>query len=437
MSLTHMATRSMPTVPSRPAIAATFTLVPTPSVPETRTGSRYFRAGKRKKPAKEPISPRTSLRCVVRTIGRIRRTRRSPSSISTPAVLYVTGFFKIRSGWNVSHGNDSFEGMSMIFAPSRGKIIGFERGGSHGDESGDRDPRRRGAEGGDPGGEPRLHDPAAGRVGGGDGAVRDPSGQHPCGGAAPAPVPRGGRSPRPDGGDRPDAGRHHPGRRRRGRGGSADRPPRGEGGAGSPAVQGIEPGIPSPDGPGPARRDADPEPALPGPRFLHRPDGDLPRRPAHAPGDVRLAEADGLRPPQEPRRPLYDGPGVVIRRDHEGGDDGLPRGRHRVVPDERGGVPRTGGVPRRPLRADGRVRRVFHDAPLGDRVRSSPTGGGAWRRCVRSPCSSSRSPRCSRRPDGSSPRGRVLGRGRNPPRAGGRRSRSATSGRPTTGSLSR
>ena len=125
MSLTHMATRSIPTVSNFPAAAATFTLVPTPSVPETRTGSRYFRAGKRKKPANEPISPSTSLRCVVWTIGRIRRTRRSPSSMSTPAVLYVTVFFKMRSGWNVPHGNDSPSWMSMIFAPSRGKMKRF------------------------------------------------------------------------------------------------------------------------------------------------------------------------------------------------------------------------------------------------------------------------------------------------------------------------
>jgi len=85
MSFTHIATRSMPTVPSRFAIAATFTLVPTPSVPETRTGSRYFPAGNRKNPANPPIPPRTSLRCVVPTIGRMRETMRSPSSMSTPA----------------------------------------------------------------------------------------------------------------------------------------------------------------------------------------------------------------------------------------------------------------------------------------------------------------------------------------------------------------
>src|SRR5512140_457514 len=176
MSLTHMATRSIPTVSNFPAAAATLTFVPTPSVPETRTGSRYFRAGKRKKPANEPISPSTSFRCVVRTIGRIRRTRRSPSSMSTPAALYVTGIFKLRSGFNVPHGNDSPKGMSMIFTPSRGKMNAFEQGGMHGDESGDRHPRRRGVEGGDQGGQSCLHDPAAGGVGGGNRAVRDPSG---------------------------------------------------------------------------------------------------------------------------------------------------------------------------------------------------------------------------------------------------------------------
>src|SRR5512140_644931 len=176
MSLTHMATRSIPTVSNFPAAAATLTFVPTPSVPETRTGSRYFRAGKRKKPANEPISPSTSLRRAVRTIGRVRRTRRSPSSMSTPAVLYVREFLKMRSGWSVRHGNDSPAGMSMILTPSQGKMNVFEQGGMHGDESGDRHPRRRGAEGGDQGGEPRLHDPAAGGMGGGDRTVRDPSG---------------------------------------------------------------------------------------------------------------------------------------------------------------------------------------------------------------------------------------------------------------------
>ena len=39
-SLTLMATRSMPTVSCRSAMKATFSLVPTPSVQDTSTGSR-------------------------------------------------------------------------------------------------------------------------------------------------------------------------------------------------------------------------------------------------------------------------------------------------------------------------------------------------------------------------------------------------------------
>src|SRR4029450_963704 len=42
MSFTPIATRSMPTVPWRSARHATFSFVPTPSVEETRTGSRYL-----------------------------------------------------------------------------------------------------------------------------------------------------------------------------------------------------------------------------------------------------------------------------------------------------------------------------------------------------------------------------------------------------------
>ena len=42
MSLTHMATRSMPMVSWRSMRMAILILVPTPSVAETSTGSRYF-----------------------------------------------------------------------------------------------------------------------------------------------------------------------------------------------------------------------------------------------------------------------------------------------------------------------------------------------------------------------------------------------------------
>src|SRR3989304_4709473 len=258
MSFTHMATRSIPTVSNFRAAAATLTLVPTPSVPETSTGSLYFRAGKRKNPANEPISPSPSLRC------------------------------------------------------------------------------------------------------GGRGS---------------------GRAPRPE--------------------------PGGEGGPGVPAVQGGESFLPVADGPGSARRDADTEPAFPGARVLHRPDGGLPRSPADAPGDVRVGEADGLRSPQEPRHPLRDGPGIVLRRHHEGRDVGVPRCRHRVVPDLRRGVPRAGGVPRRPVRPDGGVRGAVCEIPPGNRVRGPPTGGGARRRCVtfsgpRFSCSVA--PCCLPRPTGSDAR---------------------------------
>ena len=51
MSFTHIATRSMPTVSWRPAAKATLSLVPTPSVPETSTGSRYLPGVEREEPA--------------------------------------------------------------------------------------------------------------------------------------------------------------------------------------------------------------------------------------------------------------------------------------------------------------------------------------------------------------------------------------------------
>jgi len=62
--------------------------------------------------------PSTSLRCVERTIGLIRRTRRSPSSMSTPALLYVTGFFNDSLGRNVPHGTDLRQGDVNDFPPS-------------------------------------------------------------------------------------------------------------------------------------------------------------------------------------------------------------------------------------------------------------------------------------------------------------------------------
>jgi hypothetical protein len=74
----------MPTVAWRLARYATFSFVPTPSVEETRTGSRYL-DGTRTRLAKPPTPPITSARFVARASGVMRRTASSPASMSTPA----------------------------------------------------------------------------------------------------------------------------------------------------------------------------------------------------------------------------------------------------------------------------------------------------------------------------------------------------------------
>jgi hypothetical protein len=74
----------MPTVSWRLAMNATFSLLPTPSVEDTSTGSRYP-VGMRTKPAKPPMPPRTSGRYVALARGAMRRTASSPASMSTPA----------------------------------------------------------------------------------------------------------------------------------------------------------------------------------------------------------------------------------------------------------------------------------------------------------------------------------------------------------------
>src|SRR5262245_33810741 len=89
-----MATRSMPTVSWRSARNATLSLLPTPSVDETSTGSRNF-GGILTKAAKAPMPPSTSGRDVARASGAIRRTASSPASMSTPATLYVSGSMRL------------------------------------------------------------------------------------------------------------------------------------------------------------------------------------------------------------------------------------------------------------------------------------------------------------------------------------------------------
>ena len=66
MSFTHMATQSMPTVSCLSMRKAILSFVPTPSVPETRTGSFMPARLGRNRPPKPPRPPRTpgrSVRC--------------------------------------------------------------------------------------------------------------------------------------------------------------------------------------------------------------------------------------------------------------------------------------------------------------------------------------------------------------------------------------
>ena len=86
MSLTLMATKSIPTVSCLFSSNANLSFVPTPSVPETSTGSLYFLGTSNKDP-KPPIPPKTSARIVFFANGLILSTSASPASISTPASL--------------------------------------------------------------------------------------------------------------------------------------------------------------------------------------------------------------------------------------------------------------------------------------------------------------------------------------------------------------
>jgi len=69
---------------------ASFNFVPTPSVPETRTGARYF-AGIAHSAPKPPSPARTSGRMVRFANGLMASTSASPASISTPASRYERG----------------------------------------------------------------------------------------------------------------------------------------------------------------------------------------------------------------------------------------------------------------------------------------------------------------------------------------------------------
>ena len=69
-----------------PVAKATLSLVPTPSVPLTSTGS-LDTVGTRQSPAKPPTSAMTSAMRVAAASGLMRSTSSSPASMSTPDCL--------------------------------------------------------------------------------------------------------------------------------------------------------------------------------------------------------------------------------------------------------------------------------------------------------------------------------------------------------------
>src|SRR5215469_2245171 len=91
MSLTHIATQSIPTVSWRPVAKAILSLVPTLSVPETRTGWRIPRvAPLTATSAPNPPTPPTTLAPgVFAAMERKTGTSACLSAMSTPADLYV------------------------------------------------------------------------------------------------------------------------------------------------------------------------------------------------------------------------------------------------------------------------------------------------------------------------------------------------------------
>ena len=68
--------------------------LPTPSVPETSSGSAMsLAAAMLNRPPKPPMSPTTSGRYVECTVSLMASTARAPSAVSTPAAWYVTSCF--------------------------------------------------------------------------------------------------------------------------------------------------------------------------------------------------------------------------------------------------------------------------------------------------------------------------------------------------------
>ena len=85
MSLTHMATQSMPMVSWRSISWAMRILVPTPSVPETRQGRAMPATSSWNRPPKPPMPSVTPGIIVRATCFFISSTARYPAVMSTPA----------------------------------------------------------------------------------------------------------------------------------------------------------------------------------------------------------------------------------------------------------------------------------------------------------------------------------------------------------------
>ena len=78
---------------------ATFSFVPTPSVPLTSSGSAMsLAAAMENSPPKPPMSPTTSGRYVSCTTPLMASTARAPSAVSTPACAYVAASSSIQLG---------------------------------------------------------------------------------------------------------------------------------------------------------------------------------------------------------------------------------------------------------------------------------------------------------------------------------------------------
>ena len=94
MSLTLIATKSTPIVSCLFTSSAISNFVPTPSVAETSIGFLYPQSAKLNNPPKPPIEPITPGLLVCITKGLISLTNLFPTSMFTPASLYVR-FFEV------------------------------------------------------------------------------------------------------------------------------------------------------------------------------------------------------------------------------------------------------------------------------------------------------------------------------------------------------